>query len=264
MKICNCHKDLDAILCDIPNEWRKGIVNALCLTFQEDIITCAAIRDCETLTTLSAFSVQGTKISVTYTNEKGTVKNTSFDIQQSLNLVELEPECLEDWDTDTISGKIEQLIEAYCLCCINTTTTTTTTSTSTTSSSSTTTTTLPPNPEDFVVANLITFPNAANVISAEPSVYYTIITGSFPITNGNMVIADHSGFTNEIFGVTLGPAISAIGTANISIYKNDILHECIDASNGVPLSGNTLYSFTIPLSATSTDLIEIIIQPGVC
>lgn len=277
MDICNCNIDLDAFLCDIPHEWREGIVKALCYTFQEGEVTCAEIAKCESLTSLSPFTLNNGILSVKYTNENGHIKTATLDISAAIqdSLLEVDPKCLmsqEAWDDLTHEERLQSIIDATCICCeepTTTTSTTSTTSTSTTSTtststSSTTTTTTTANPESFIIYNDITLPNAANITDVESAIYYTVLTGSFPISNGNTVVATHTGFTSELFVVTLGPALAATGTAKITISKNGVQHECIDASSGIPLGGNVAYFFTIPLTAVISDLIEIRIISGVC
>jgi len=119
------------MLCDIPNEWREGIVNALCLTFQADVITCDAIRDCQTLTTFSAFTLQGTTVTVKYTNEKGSVQTSDFELTVPIQEVgaDLDGDCIIFEENFLLSDKIQAIIDAYCLCCPAPTTTSTTTTT---------------------------------------------------------------------------------------------------------------------------------------
>lgn len=131
MNICNCIQDLDAYLCDIPYEWRNGIIRALCLTFQEDIISCNEIQNCETLTSLSAFTIQESTVFIHYTNEKGVIKTSSFNLSDPIiEGPNLSQNCFLEWDsTTTFIEKIEDIIEAHCECCPTTTTTSTTTTT---------------------------------------------------------------------------------------------------------------------------------------
>ncbi len=144
MDICNCNLDLDAYLCDIPHEWREGIVKALCLTLQSVNLGCTPIKKCETLTSLSGFTLQGGQLSITYKDENGYLNTSDVDLSLSIedSLDEIDPSCLmsqEDWDDLTNLERIQAILDAHCNCC--STTTTTTTSTTTTSTSTTTTTT---------------------------------------------------------------------------------------------------------------------------
>lgn len=130
MNICNCPQDLDTSLCDVPHEWREGIVKALCLTLQSDPITCKGVRNCQTLTSFSAFTIQGTEVSISYINERGTVEKSTFDLEAPINSAgeDLDNNCLSSFDTP-LSGIIQIIIDAYCECCPTTTTTSTTTTT---------------------------------------------------------------------------------------------------------------------------------------
>lgn len=144
MDICNCNMDLNAYLCDIPSEWREGIVKALCLTFLPVEQNCTSIKNCETLTSLSGFTLEGSELSVTFRDENGSVFTREIDLSLPIetSLDEVDPNCLmsqEDWDNLSYLEKIQSIIDSHCDCC--TTTTTTTSTTSTTSTSTTTTTT---------------------------------------------------------------------------------------------------------------------------
>lgn len=142
MDICNCHIDLDKLLCDIPHEWRKGIVDSLCFALRPKEITCENIKKCETLTFLSDFTIQDGNLSVYYINENGTkhtsVVNLNSTIENALD--EIDASCLmdqEEWNTLSNLERMAAIVDLLCPCCI----TTTTTSTTTTSTTSTTTTT---------------------------------------------------------------------------------------------------------------------------
>lgn len=144
MNICNCHIDLNAYLCDIPSEWREGIVKALCLALEPPGDSCDAIKECETRTSLSAFTLQGNELSIIYKDENGYSHTAEIDLSSAIDasLDDTDPSCLmsqEDWDELSYLEKIQAIVDAHCECC--TTTTTTTTSTTTTSTSTTTTTT---------------------------------------------------------------------------------------------------------------------------
>ena len=45
------------MLCDIPFEWRKGIVQALCYTLDNIGVSCDDVKGCQTLTKLYPFSI---------------------------------------------------------------------------------------------------------------------------------------------------------------------------------------------------------------
>lgn len=136
MNICNCNIDLDKFLCDIPKEWRDGIVKALCFTLNQTSVNCNNIKNCETLTSLSPFSILGNILNVTYKDENGYLHIASTDIQELLDNVldDIDPKCLtspETWATLTHIERIQLLIDESCICCPSTTTTTSTSTTTT-------------------------------------------------------------------------------------------------------------------------------------
>lgn len=140
MNICSCHKDLDKFLCDIPSEWREPIVKALCFTLNSfPTLTCDMVRKCETITSLSGFTLNGSVLSITYKDERGKSNVRTVNLETAINNVidEIDVSCLEN--DDNLLDVIQALIDTHCDCC-EVTTTTTTTSTTTTSSTTTTTT----------------------------------------------------------------------------------------------------------------------------
>jgi len=148
MDICNCDIDLEAFLCNIPSEWREGVVKSLCYVYNNECeeILCKGVKDCETTTFLSPFSINtDDEISIRYNSEKTQVERM-FNILPLINntLNNINPSCLatdEEWANMTFVERIQLFTEVYCECC--TTTTTTTTSTTTIAPTTTTTTTIP-------------------------------------------------------------------------------------------------------------------------
>lgn len=136
MDICNCHIDFDAFLCDIPREWREGIVKALCYTLNVQPLDCQGVRNCQTLTSLSPFTLNGSELSITYINEKGTIKTSTLDLSPAIeaSLDDIDPSCLMSqgaWDALSHAERIQAIIDGHCNCCPTTTTTSTTTTTTT-------------------------------------------------------------------------------------------------------------------------------------
>lgn len=78
----NCRTEVEALLSDLPSEWRKQIADAICRKLDEKYsLKCEDVKDCETLTSLSAFSVVGTTVSISYKDENGVTVTRSFDIE---------------------------------------------------------------------------------------------------------------------------------------------------------------------------------------
>ena len=127
MKICNCKTDLLAYLCDIPLEWREGIVDAICYILGYDT-DCS---DCNTLTFLSAITINGNEVSINYTDELGVVFSRKFNLYDVLNTaVDVDANCVSgDWDT--LTSQLQSFVDSHCDCCEITTTTTSTTTTTT-------------------------------------------------------------------------------------------------------------------------------------
>lgn len=136
---------------DLPSKWRDQLTQLLVqIKDDKSSLDCQQVKDCETLTSLSPFTVDGTEVSVKYKDEDSVTVTRTFDVSDLLkSQLELDPNCLteqEEWDNMTYQQRFQLLVDAHCDCCEPTTTTTSTstsTSTTTTSSSTTTTTTTP-------------------------------------------------------------------------------------------------------------------------
>lgn len=129
--------DLEEILKDLPAKWRDAIIKIL-LKIQDDIqsVDCDTVRSCETLTTLSEFTQEGSEICITYTDEHGVSVERCFDLETTINneLDGIDPGCVvsqEDWDQMTYTQRFQALIDGFCNCCSTTTSTSTTTTTTT-------------------------------------------------------------------------------------------------------------------------------------
>ena len=148
----NCQEVLEGYLCNIPYQWRKQIAKAICFNLTDQTIDCQDIKECETITSLSAFSVVENEICITYTDEKGVSFTRCFDWEaiQNSKLDVVDPKCItsqEMWDAMSYTERIQAIIDYACTCQEITTTSTTTTTTAvptTTTTSTTTTTTAEP------------------------------------------------------------------------------------------------------------------------
>lgn len=142
-----CKEQIDEFLKDLPSKWRDKLTEILLeIEGNKNTIDCGKVKECETLTSLSEFSISGTIVSITYINEAGISITRTFNISEIINntLSTTDPECLTtptEWLNLSFSEKIQLLIDSHCDCCTEPTTTTTSTSSSTTSTSSTTTST---------------------------------------------------------------------------------------------------------------------------
>src|SRR5258705_7125651 len=127
MNICNCKEDLSAYLCDIPIEWKDGIVKSLCYIMSDDCeeSICNSVKDCETTTYLSPFTVNNNEVSISYKSEKN-IKIRSIDIISLINaaLINVNPQCLtsqQAWNLMSYREKLQLLITAMGVCCCTTT-----------------------------------------------------------------------------------------------------------------------------------------------
>lgn len=130
---------MSEILCQLPSEWRKQLVKAICKYFDnQSELACADVTNCETVTTLSSFTINEGSVCITYKDEDKQEFTRCFSLDELYNdmLGEVDPKCItsqETWDAMTATEKIQAIIDYACTCEeITTTTTTTTTSTTTT------------------------------------------------------------------------------------------------------------------------------------
>lgn len=131
------------LLRKLPPSWRKQLLGIV-LDF-ESATNCAAFKACEAVTAVSSFSVEGSLVSFTYTNEHKETTTQSFDLNTLLDGID--PKCLttpETWATLGLADRVALLVDQHCACCTTSTTTTTTvapTTTTTTAAPTTTSTT---------------------------------------------------------------------------------------------------------------------------
>lgn len=125
----NCEEVIQGYLCDLPSEWRVQIAKVICKFLNPSTtLNCDDVAKCETLTSLSAFTVDGTSVCITYKDENGTEFERCFDATDIT--MDLDPKCImsqEDWDLLSWKDKIQAIIDYACTCQQITTSTTTTT-----------------------------------------------------------------------------------------------------------------------------------------
>lgn len=130
----NCEEVLSKYLCDLPSKWAQQITKVVCEAINSSSLECSDVTKCETLTSLSAFSVNDTEICITYKDENGTSFKRCFDFDDILNdsLDEVDPKCItsqEIWDNMSYKERVQAIIDFACDCVPITTTTSTTTTT---------------------------------------------------------------------------------------------------------------------------------------
>lgn len=117
-------EQIEKYLGNLPSKWKDQLVAILCeIKDQQSTVDCDTVRDCETLTSLSNFTVNGTVISITYKDEHSVQVTRSFDIGTILNglIDDLDPNCLTDsttWSNLSYAERLQLLIDAHCACCI--------------------------------------------------------------------------------------------------------------------------------------------------
>lgn len=114
---------LDQYLGSLPSAWREKLTTLLCeLDSDRNKVNCQDVKNCETLTSLSAFTITGTVVSIKYKDEKGVTTTRSFDASNILNnsLSGIDPNCLtsqSNWNTLSYQQRIQLLIDSHCDCC---------------------------------------------------------------------------------------------------------------------------------------------------
>lgn len=118
-----CELEVLGYLKDIPKDFRIAIAKAICKVKDESTgVQCSDVKNCETTTHLSPFTVNGTQVSVTYTNEDDVNETRSFNTGDLITSYfnALNPKCLDTqshWDTLTPIQKLQLIIDGQCLCC---------------------------------------------------------------------------------------------------------------------------------------------------
>lgn len=122
-------QQIEEYLSDIPSKWKNQLVQLLCEIKEEKVeLDCNIVKDCETLTTLSNFTISGETVCITYTGEDSVPVNRCFSLSEIIKQsLDLDPNCLTDettWSNLTLSQQIQLLIDSHCDCCSTSTTTT--------------------------------------------------------------------------------------------------------------------------------------------
>ena len=240
MNICNCLLDLQALFCDIPSKWRKGIVDAICYINSSRKSTCECFDKCETLTSLSGFTLVGSILSINYKDENGQTSTSSVDLNDALdNLLDgVDPKCLmsqETWDELSPSERIQFIISAHCGCCSITTTTSTTTTTT--------------SPYTYYLADEYTCLEGNCVLVAKNVLIYVpngFIFSSLYYYQG----VDNPDSYYQIVG--LGSPNSGAVTIDGDVYSLDCSSFCPAATTTTSTSTSTTSSTTTTSSTSST------------
>lgn len=118
-----CEEQLASYLQAVPSKWRDQLILVLCQIKADKLApSCDEVKNCETLTSLSEFEIEGTTASITYKDEDSVSYTRSLDISLILNnlLNDVEPGCLmseEDWLNLNFVDKFQAIVDAHCECC---------------------------------------------------------------------------------------------------------------------------------------------------
>lgn len=77
----DCQKTYQAYLSDLPSEWRSQIADLMCKVKTDvSAVTCTDVKACETLTSLSPFTLNDSELSITYKDERGVSVTRTIDL----------------------------------------------------------------------------------------------------------------------------------------------------------------------------------------
>lgn len=116
---------------NLPSQWRDQLTTLLTqIQADKGSVDCAKVKECETITSLSNFEIDGSEVSIQYKNESGVTVTRTFDAADIVNrsLDNVDPSCLTDdttWSNMTYLERMQLFVTEHCDCCSTTTTTTT-------------------------------------------------------------------------------------------------------------------------------------------
>jgi hypothetical protein len=118
-KYTNCVKKYMDLLSSVPTKWAEIIACNLCNVVCDDTVSCEDIDNCETVTTLSDFSITDNKVCFSYIDEKGVKVIRCFDIPSN-SINNTYGDCLltsDYWGSLSDLEKWQAIIDKLCLCC---------------------------------------------------------------------------------------------------------------------------------------------------
>lgn len=177
---------------NFPPEWVKTIEGILCrMSDNSSQDTCGLQRGCQTLTSLSDFTQDGTTACWTFVDENGISFTRCLEIGWLLGTLfdGVDSTCIgisaTDWSNMSIEERIQAIVDDVLTCCNGTTTTTTT---------STTTTTTLPFPiacgEEVIFAGGESFPFIQEVVLGTDLGVITFDFDAFDIPDKFVVVFD--------------------------------------------------------------------------
>lgn len=125
----SCVEKYMTYLTALPKKWAEMIACNICNLTCDGSASCEEITDCQTLTSLSNFSVTGNKVCFTYVDERGIHVTRCFTVPDN-EMYDADGTCLtDDWFNIDEVEKWQAIVDKLCDCCNPTTTTSTTTTT---------------------------------------------------------------------------------------------------------------------------------------
>jgi hypothetical protein len=131
MNYSTCVKKYIALMPSLPPRWAEMIACNICNIVCNPISTCEDIRNCQTLTELTNFDVDGRRVCFSYDDERGVRLTRCFTLPITIDGIDdTEGSCLtEEWGDLTSTEKWQAVVDKICNCCQPATTTSTTTTT---------------------------------------------------------------------------------------------------------------------------------------
>lgn len=129
----NCKEDVQAYLSHLPSKWAEKLADIICkyiICDNPPAVDCETFRECETLTSLSDFTVTDTEVCITYIDENSVTVTRCFDFSDIINgtMENIDPKCITDqttWNNWSYVEKWQSIVDKVCDNCSTTTTTTT-------------------------------------------------------------------------------------------------------------------------------------------
>lgn len=249
MKKNTCIQDIEAKLSDLPSKWRTQIATTICNSISStQTSTCDEFKECEVLTSLSDFTVIGSVISVTYTDENNVQVIRSFDFSNIINssIDSIDPKCIttqEIWNNSTFSERFQLILNYACELCGGITTTTTTTTTTT--SSTTTTTTV--DPYNYYLAERSTCSNCS--VSIE-NVVVKFLNGTGVIIGDFYSPVPYSG---SLYKITAPTTATTAISLDSSVHNSNCVSLCSEVTTSTTTTTTlSIYDTTLMFSGSNS------------
>ena len=105
-----CKQKILEKLCNLPFKWANEIAEAICIGIHINS-ACNSLKDCESISTLSDFTVNGTNACITYKDEKGTSVIRCFNFVNQVY-----PKGV-NCNNQEITFMWQSIVDKACVCC---------------------------------------------------------------------------------------------------------------------------------------------------